>query len=227
MLNIKTKMFIGSQSVVGAKIADRLSEAGVYTITRKEFSAEMLEKSGAVLIDNTGDDIDEATERLILNGSEKVRTFVLTSDESPLISDKNGVMFISEKLGTENICGLLGYFFDAGNFRRKTEKAASKILMNIGFQVNLKGYRYLIAMILTIVENPELIYSFTHEIYPMIAEKYGVTALSVERATRNSIELAYDRNYQKFEELFGYKLQKPTNTEFVSFCAEKIRLELF
>ncbi|MDE7138396.1 MAG: sporulation initiation factor Spo0A C-terminal domain-containing protein, partial [Ruminococcus sp.] len=66
-----------------------------------------------------------------------------------------------------------------------------------------------------------------HELYPIIAEKHNVTSLSVERATRNSIELAYDRNHRKFEELFGYKLLKPTNTEFVAFCAEKIRLELF
>ena len=163
-MNLKSKMFIGSQSVVGAKIADRLSEAGIYTVARKEFSAEMLEKNSAVLIDNTADDIDEAMESLILNGSANAKIFVLTSDANPLISDKNGVLFISEKLGTENICVLLGYFFDAENFRRKTEKAASKVLLNMGFQANLKGYRYLI-------ENLELIYSFMHELYPVITEK--------------------------------------------------------
>ena len=48
------------------------------------------------------------------------------------------------------------YFKRKHKCKRKTEKAMSKVLLNMDFQVNLKGYRYLIEMISAIVGNPEL-----------------------------------------------------------------------
>lgn len=226
MMDFKSKMLIRSQNAVGTEIASELS-GSICAVTRRDFSAETLEKNNAVLIDNTKNDIDEALETLILSGKTGAETFILTSDTEPLISDKNGVLFISEKLGTENICGLICHCLDVGNSRKQAEKAISKALLYMGFQANLRGYRYSIEGISLIVENPELSYSFSHKIYPVIAKNHDVTPASVERAVRNSIELAYDRNHHKFEEFFGYPLQKPINTEFISFCAEKIRLELF
>ncbi len=226
MMDLKTKMFIRSQNAVGTEIASELS-GDIYAVTRRNFSAEMLEENNAVLIDNTKEDMDEALESLILSGKTGSKIFILTSDAEPLISDKNGVLLISEKLGTENICRLIRYCLDAGNLRKRAEKAVSKVLLYMGFQANLKGYRYSVESILLIAENPELAYSFNNRLYPLVAEKHSVTPLSVERALRTSIESAYDRNYRKFEEFFGYPLQKPVNTEFISFCAEKIRLELF
>ncbi len=225
-MDLKTKMFIRSQNAVGTEIASELS-GDICAVTRRNLSPEILEKNNAVLIDNTTDDMDEALESFILSGKTSAKIFVLTSDNEPFISDKNGVLFISKSLGTENICGLVRYCLNVGNPRKQAEKAVSKVLLNMGFQANLKGYRYSVESILLIVENPELAYSFNNGLYPMVAERHGVTQLSVERALRTSIELAYDRNYRKFEEFFGYPLQKPTNTEFISFCAEKIRMELF
>lgn len=224
-MDFKSKMFIRSQNAVGTEIASELS-GDLYAVTRRNLSVEMLEENNAVLIDNTSDDMDEAFETLILNRKTSAKTFILVNDAEPLISDKNGVLFVSEKLGTDNICELIRYCLDTGNLRKQAEKAVSKILLYMGFQANLKGYRYSVESILLIVENPELTYSFNSRLYPLVAEKHGVTPLSVERALRTSIESAYDRNYRKFEEFFGYPLQKPVNTEFISFCAEKIRLEL-
>lgn len=226
MIDLKSKMLIRSQNAVGAEIASELS-GSICAITRRDFSSEMLENNNAVLIDNTAGDMDEAFESLILSGKTDSKIFVLTSYAEPLISDKNGVLFISDKLGIENICVLLRYFLNIGSFRKQTEKAVSRVLLHMGFQANLRGYRYLIEIVSAVVENPELIYSFTHKLYPMIAVKHNVTPLSVERSVRHSIELTYDRNYPKFKEFFSYPLPKPTNTEFISFCAEKIRMELF
>lgn len=220
------KILIRSRNAIGTEIASELS-GDICAVTRRDFSAEMLENNNAVLIDNTQNDMEESVETLILSGKTDARIFVLTSDAEPLFSDRNGVLFISDRLGTADICVLLRYFLNAGNFRKQAEKAISGVLLHMGFQANLRGYRYLIEIISAVVENQELIYSFTHELYPMIAEKYDVTPLSVERSVRHSIELTYDRNYQKFKQFFGYPLQKPTNTEFISFCAEKIRMELF
>lgn len=226
-MNCNIKMLIGSQNAVGTEIASELSRTGIYAVTRRNFSSEMLETNNVVLIDNTKDDMDETLESLILSGKTGARIFVLTSDTEPLISDKNGVLFMSEKLGTESICGLIRYSLDVENSRKQAEKAISKALLYLGFQAHFRGYRYSIEGISLIIENPEFSYSFNHKIYSIIAKNHGVTPASVERAVRNSIESAYDRNYRKFEEFFGYPIQKPTNTEFISFCAEKIRLELF
>ncbi|MDE6666626.1 MAG: sporulation initiation factor Spo0A C-terminal domain-containing protein [Ruminococcus sp.] len=226
MIDFKSKILIKSKNAVGTEIASELS-GNICAITRRDFSSETLENNVPVLIDNTTGDMDEASESFILSGKTNARIFVLTSDAEPLISDKNGILFISDRLGTENICVLLRYFLNAGNARKQAEKITSKVLLNMGFQAHLKGYRYLIEIISAVTENPELIYSFTHKLYPMIAEKHNVTPLSVERSVRHSIELTYDSNYPKFKEFFGYPLPKPTNTEFISFCAEKIRMELF
>lgn len=225
-MSFKSKILIKSQNAVGTEIASELS-GDIYAVTRRDFSTEMLEKSNAVLVDNTTGDMDEVTESAILSGKSRMKFFVLTGDSEPLIDNKNGVLFLSEKLGTANVSRFICYCLDTQNRRKQAEKSASEMLLYIGFQVNLKGYRYAIESVLMILENPEIAYQFNNALYPMIAEKHNVAPLSVERALRTSIESAYDRNQCKFEDIFGYKLQKPTNTEFITFCAEKIRLEIF
>lgn len=225
-MTFKSKILIKSQNTVGTEIASELS-GSLYAVVRRNLSAENLEKTNAVLIDNTADDMDEALESLILSGKSDVKTFVLTNDAEPLISDNNGVLFISAKLGTENICRLIGYCLNVRNRRQQAEKATSKLLLDIGFQTSLKGFRYVTEAVALIIENPDATYRFNSRIYPIIAEKHGMTRASVERAVRNSIELAYDKNYLKFEEFFGCSDSKPSNTDFISFCAEKIRIELF
>lgn len=219
------KILISSRNAVGTEIASELS-GDICAVTRRDFSAGMTEKSDAVLIDNTRNDMEESVETFVLSGKNDAKIFVLTDSAEPFVSDKNGVLFISERLGTESICGIIRYCMNSENTQKTIEKSAAKMLLNLGFPANLKGYRYLIETISAVTENRELIYSFNHELYPMIAEKHNVTPLSVERSVRHSIELTYDRNYRKFTEFFGYPLQKPTNTEFISFCAEKIRIEL-
>lgn len=219
------KILISSRNAVGTEIASELS-GDICAVTRRDFSVGMTEKSDAVLIDNTRNDMEESVETFVLSGKNNKKIFVLTDSAEPFVSDRNGVLFISERLGTESICGIIRYCMNSENTQKTIEKSAAKMLLNLGFPANLKGYRYLIETISAVTENRELIYSFNHELYPMIAEKHNVTPLSVERSVRHSIELTYDRNYRKFTEFFGYPLQKPTNTEFISFCAEKIRIEL-
>lgn len=225
-MNSKLKMLIESQNAVGTEIASELSANGIYAVTRHDFSVGMLEKNDAVLIDNTKNNIDEFIETAVLTGKTGSKTFILTNDIKPLISVRNEILFISQNLGTESICELIRYCLGVGNSQRQTEKYISKVLLGLGVQANLKGYRYLAEAVWMTIENPDSSYNFNHGVYPIIAKNHGTTPTSVERAVRNSIELAYDRNYRKFEDFFGYPLQKPTNTEFVSFCAEKIRLEL-
>ena len=99
------------------------------------------------------------------------------------------MLFISKSLGTENICELIRYCLNVGNPCKQAEKAASNVLLHMGFQANLKGYRYIIEIISAVIENPELIYSFIQKLYPIVAKKHGVTPISVEQLVRHSIEL--------------------------------------
>ncbi|MCM1506571.1 MAG: sporulation initiation factor Spo0A C-terminal domain-containing protein [Ruminococcus flavefaciens] len=222
-----SKMLIESKSIIGTKIADRLSEKGIYAVAQPSFSTEEVENNNAILIDNTNGDMSESLETLILSGKSSVDTFVLTNNSEQMISDKNGVLFISQKIDTESICDIIHYCVKGGNLQKQIEKTIAKMLLYMGFQANHKGYRYTVESILLILDNPEFAYGFNYKLYPVIAKKHNVTPLSVERALRTAISSAYDRNYRKFEEFFEYKLQKPTNTEFVSFCTEQVRLKFF
>jgi len=227
MIDFKPKMLIESRNIIGTKIASELSETGIYAVTCQSFSREILRKSNALLIDTTTKDMDEALETLILSEKSCSRIFVLTSETEPMIFEKSGVLFISETLGTESICELIRYCLNNRNTQKQAEKYISKMLLYIGFQPNLRGYRYLIESVLLIVENPELAYNFNQKLYLIIAGMHNVMPLSVERSIRHAIDLAYDRNYQNFKEFFGYSIPKPTNTEFITFCSEKVRIELF
>ncbi|MDE6832897.1 MAG: sporulation initiation factor Spo0A C-terminal domain-containing protein [Ruminococcus sp.] len=99
--------------------------------------------------------------------------------------------------------------------------------MNLGFPTNLVGYQYLVDAITMVVKNPDYAGSFNTVVYPEIARKKGKTVTSIERAIRNMIEATYQRHERGFfDKLFGYTVKKPTNSEFITFCAEKIRAEI-
>lgn len=106
----------------------------------------------------------------------------------------------------------------------------SKSILSLGFKPKLKGYIYTKEAIYIYVLNP-LVDSIVTDVYAKIAQKYGITTTSVERAIRNSIECAWYRDgINKQHELFRYSyLQSeyhPTNTEFIATIAELIRLKM-
>lgn len=226
MIDFKHEIIIESQNIIGTKIAAELAKSGIYAVTRPNVSEKTLEKNAAFIIDNTADNMEESVETLILSGKTGKKVLVLTGEDEPLIVNKNGILFVSEKLGTENICQLAEYCLNAENPRKQAEKAVFGMLVRMGFQTSHKGYRYLNEIIPAVSENPGLIYDFAYKLYRTVAEKYGVTPSSVERSVRHSIETAYYLNRRKFEEFFDCQFQKPTNAEFISFCAEKIRMDL-
>lgn len=225
MLILQHKITVKSQNLIGNKIASELSK-NLYAVVRNNLSAETLETNNAVLIDTTTEDMDESLEALILSGNPNVKAFVLTSEEELTVYTKNGVLFISEKLGVTNICNLIRHCLDMENYKKQVEKATAKALLYMGFQANLRGYRYIIDTVYLVIEHPEYIYNFSNNIYPLIAEMHGVNPESVERALRGSIDIAFSHYTNRFEEFFGNAVYKPTITEFVTFCAEKIKLEV-
>ena len=92
------------------------------------------------------------------------------------------------------------------------ENYITEAMLDIGVPAHLKGYHYLREAIMLSVKDMELV-------------------SSVERAIRNAIEVSWTRgNTDTFEELFGYSVEqgknRPTNSEYISRIADKVRLDL-
>ena len=102
------------------------------------------------------------------------------------------------------------------------------ILKEIGIPYKLNGYSYLVDAITMIVNTKGMDIKVCKEVYPVIAEKYNVSAYSVERCIRSAIEIGFNRGNVKYlDELFGYTVEKrkgkPTNTEFLFGVADYIK----
>ena len=71
----------------------------------------------------------------------------------------------------------------------------------------------------------------TKVLYPSIAKKFKTTSSRVERAIRHAIEVAWDRgDIETLQNYFGYTVSgvkgKPTNSEFISMIADRLRLQM-
>lgn len=102
---------------------------------------------------------------------------------------------------------------------------------HIGMPAHVNGYKYLREAIMISVLNQDAVNSITKELYPAVAKKYKTTPSRVERSIRTAIEIAWNRgDIDVLQSYFGYTVSnskgKPTNSEFISLIADKIRLEL-
>lgn len=110
------------------------------------------------------------------------------------------------------------------------EVRVTEILRQIGVPAHIKGYRYLRVAIMTAVNDMETLDAMTKELYPSIAKQFNTTASRVERAVRHAIEVAWDRgDIETLQSFFGYTVSgvkgKPTNSEFISMIADRLRLQ--
>ena len=102
---------------------------------------------------------------------------------------------------------------------------------NIGMPAHVNGYKYLREAIMISVADEEAASSVTKRLYPAVAKKYKTTPSRVERSIRTAIEIAWNRgDIEVLQSYFGYTVSnskgKPTNSEFISLIADKIRLEM-
>ena len=111
------------------------------------------------------------------------------------------------------------------------EMKVTNIIHQIGVPANIKGYQYLREAIIMTINDMESINAITKVLYPSVAKKFHTTSSRVERAIRHAIEVAWDRgDVDVLQEYFGFTVSgtkgKPTNSEFISMVADKLRLEL-
>ena len=111
----------------------------------------------------------------------------------------------------------------------KLSNDITTILHEIGIPAHIKGYNYLRTGIEEVFYENGMNGRITKELYPNIAKKYLTTSSRVERAIRHAIEVAWGRgNIDAIDSIFGYTISsykaKPTNSEFISMIADKLKM---
>jgi len=106
----------------------------------------------------------------------------------------------------------------------------SEKLLNLGFTTKLKGFVYANEAIYIYLNSSIADYNFK-DVLSSIAQKYSITAKSVNSAIKTSIESAWCGNELNiYHELFCCSYIKadypPTNSEFIATMAEIIKLNL-
>lgn len=105
----------------------------------------------------------------------------------------------------------------------------SNVLISLGVATKLHGFLYLREAILLAAEKPGQ--SITKELYPQVAVRCGCDASHVERCARSAIGTAWKkRNEEAWKRYFqpgeDGTIRRPTNGEFITAIAEKLRLPL-
>lgn len=164
-------------------------------------------------------------------------SFFATADLMNVLRELNVVYFMMYPYTVENIIEVLNTFLPNTQKRekemmKKLDYEITKLFIDIGIPANLKGYNYLKTAIIECVYNHHQIDYMTKELYPMIGLKYDCSGMSVERSMRTAIRIAVERgNSKTLGNLFGHTISiykdNPTNSEFISIIAEKLRLQMF
>lgn len=215
------KMFIKGNSAKCAEIATELYAGGIKAIMRADLSQEITAEPCAVIIDNS---TNETFDTNSLDIAETTKVFVLTNAENSPISEKNGVLYIPVNTQTQSIVTLVRNSIGAVANLRKT---IARFLMQMGFLAHLKGFQYTVEAVLIFIENPLSIGRFKEDVYPKIAKKMNTSATAVERNIRTLILKTYESHeVGYFNKYFNYPVQNPSNTEFIIWCAEKIKADI-
>lgn len=91
----------------------------------------------------------------------------------------------------------------------------AKQLDSLGFQRKYTAY-YLLIEIMNVLINDELrVKSFSKQVYPGIAKKYGKTECTIERNIRNLINVSWSKDLMVKLNVYYPEDKKPTCCEFI------------
>jgi len=108
-------------------------------------------------------------------------------------------------------------------------KRRNELLARLGVPEH-EGRRYLECAVGYAYQDMRLLRGLTGKLYPMVAERYGVSARKVEQSMRYSIELAWkhgriDEQYRIFRGTIDAQRGKPTCGEMIAQLADILRME--
>ena len=95
------------------------------------------------------------------------------------------------------------------------ETLSAIIQTQIGVSKKLKGYQYLEDAVEIALQNPQM------QIYQLLGNQHGRSAVSIERTLRYAIETAYDKT--QLNGSFPNSGGKPSNSEVIWTIAEEIK----
>ena len=104
------------------------------------------------------------------------------------------------------------------------------VMCIFNFNNSMQGYNYIREAIFIVVTQMNGKFNFSKDIYPKIAEKYEISAASVERAIRVSISNSWKRTNENIRRMFFNRnslknYNKPTNSEFILTISDYIKSE--
>lgn len=99
-------------------------------------------------------------------------------------------------------------------------------LLRIGATPEYVGYPYLLDSILLVWDKPEAGRNITTQGYPAIAQRWGVSAASVERSIRTLIAALWqDQDRRALGQLLGRDYETPPgNSKFIGVAACRLRM---
>ncbi len=115
---------------------------------------------------------------------------------------------------------------DAKSDAKNLEDVIKNILMDLGIQQHLKGYKYIIEAIKLMYENEAAILGITKIIYPGVAKKCDSTWLRVERSIRHAIENGMKGNETAYRNIFGNTINSRksiTNGQFLATVCNLVK----
>lgn len=114
--------------------------------------------------------------------------------------------------------------------RRHLENIASRMLLDLGVDPALLGFRNLRTALCEIVLNPGTRYAMTTELYPKVAAIHETTWTRVERTIRHSIEMLFTNgDVDVIARYFGNSVRSsgvPTTGTFISVLAEHMQYQI-
>lgn len=104
---------------------------------------------------------------------------------------------------------------------RKDEERIRLKLMDCGVLPCLKGYDYLLAACLMVLQDSQRVFDCCG-IYPRIAACYYTTSKRVERAIRHAVEIAWDWESEKSLKSVYPGPHTPSNVDIILFLCDQI-----
>ena len=203
------------------KIASHMIRLGFYAVSQDNYvkishNIREYENYCVVLCDSSTN----------IDSSYDAVKIILTncSDPNRYIIEKDGILYVSKKLGEDCICEILKYHLKRADKDTQINKYVTKILLELGAPANLKGYEYLKTAVELSVKNANLFRREIMSLYVEVAERCQTNVHCVERSIRTVIETIYYKNSKRFEIFFGYPVGKPKNSELIGLIAEKVRI---
>lgn len=184
----------------------------------------------------------DVVQRIVEDGI-KIGVFVISAFSSDMVAQECKKLHVDYLLAKPFDCkALVGKIHNWHSFEQKNsafgmqddidlELRVTEVIHQVGVPAHIKGYQYLREAIMMAIRDMESVGAITKIMYPGIAKKFHTTASRVERAIRHAIEVAWDRgDIETLQSYFGYTVSgvkgKPTNSEFISMIADRLRLQM-